>query len=128
MVIKILPLLCAQAGPESQVAFDGPVLCRRWSLLPTESVKLSIDQAFLCLLAVIFTPHTFVNGQVECQKILGQELGMKLNCPQLDLQYCHLWSSAQGSGPSIRRKGTGKGHKMFEDMEWWLHPHLPVVE
>lgn len=43
MVIKILPLLRAQAGAESQVTFDGPVLCRRWSFLPAESVKFSID-------------------------------------------------------------------------------------
>lgn len=29
MVMKVLPSLCAQAGPESQVTFDGPMLCGR---------------------------------------------------------------------------------------------------
>lgn len=48
MVIKVLPLLCAQAGLESQVTFDGPMLYGSWSLLPTESVKLLMDQIVSC--------------------------------------------------------------------------------
>lgn len=77
MVIKVLPLLCAQAGPESQVTFDGPMLCGSWSLLPTESVKLSIDQIVSCLLLFSHLPlgtHRFR------KKTLGQDLGIKLNC------------------------------------------------
>lgn len=80
MVITVLPLLCAQAGPESQVTLDGPGLCRRWSVLPTKSVKLLIDQAFSCLLSFSRLPLWMSRWNVR--RFLGQELGIKLNCPQ----------------------------------------------
>lgn len=121
MVIKVLPLLCAQSGPASQVTSDGPTLWEGCHFCPT-NLRSSWETKLSCACCHFHTSLCEQAGGMSEYFMTGIEGGTQLP----SIRICNINISG-ALHRTLVPPSIWKEQEMFEDMEWWPHPRLPVA-